>query len=85
MDSGMIYRGQKCRMRSGPKRPCVISFTCTNCGGKNWVAIPLQTLIAGPNVRCWQCGGVCAVRAEPNSGMSEALSEMQNLMQTMGA
>jgi hypothetical protein len=85
MDTGTIYRGQKCRLISGPKRPCVASFTCLNCGGKNWFSVPLPALIAGPDVCCWQCGGVCNVRAEPDSAMSEALSEMQDLMMKIAA
>jgi hypothetical protein len=73
---GTIYRGQKRRLRAGPKRLCVISFTCTNCDGKNWVAIPSPAVIlAQPEVRCWQCHVICGVRARPSSGMDEALSD----------
>jgi hypothetical protein len=76
MDSGMVYRGQKRQLRAGPKRPCVISFTCTNCDGKNWVAIPRPgVILAQPNVLCWQCGVMCGVRARPSSGIDEALSD----------
>jgi len=83
MNTAMLYRGRQRQMRAGPKWPFVVSFTCTNCDGKNWVAMPISALIAGPNVRCWQCGVVCGVRARPSSGMDETLTEIRDIMERM--
>src|SRR5262249_43550228 len=81
MDTGTIYRGQKMPDALRPQTAVRGVLHLSQLGGKNWFAVPVPALIAGPEVRCWRCHGVVRVGAEPDSEMSAALTEMAELLE----